>query len=163
MYIFRRIKGLYYQFKYGICNIFKWMPTIWRLRDYDAGFLYLLIHKQLSYTEDCLRNYGISVNSIKYANQIRIAKNLAQRLYTDEYVHNALIPVERKYGNVKWHTEPFKYDASGKPILFSMIFDETPEERKLRSMSYDHAEFMRKQDKQFLFTLLNKKIDYWWD
>jgi hypothetical protein len=163
MHTFSRIRDFYYNCKNGIYNIFRWIPTIWQLRDWDAGFIYLLIYKQLSYVEDCLRNYGNSVNSTKYANQIRIAKNLIQRLWKDNYFNNALIPVEKKYGKLKTRIEPYKYDESGKVILHSMIFDETIKESKERTLAFKHAVYMREQDKNMLFLLLSKKIDNWLD
>lgn len=157
--MFHKIKDKYYIIKNGISNIIRWFPTIWQLRDWDAEYLYLLIYKHLSHVEDCLRYYGHGVNSIKDANKIKIAKNLAKRLYDQEYDFNALIPVEKKYGELKVKTE--KDDKF--PMLNKVIFDETPEERKARDRAYKHAEYMENQDKQILFAMLNKYINRWWD
>jgi hypothetical protein len=163
MSIFNRIENIYYNFKYGICNVFKWIPIVWQLRDWDGEFIYPLIYQQLKHTENYLRNYGCSVSSIKDANQIRIAKNLAKRLWDNKYTENASIPINKKYGEIKCHSEPYKYDKSGNPILYLLVFDETAKERKLRSKAYKHADYMKKQDRKILFSLMEKKINNWWD
>lgn len=155
----KKIKDKYYSIKNGISNIIRWMPTIWRLRDWDAEYLYLLIYKHLSHVEDCLRYNGHGVNSIKDADRIRIAKNLAKRLYEHDYTSNALIPVEEKYGELKVRIE--KDDIL--PMCDKVIFDETPEEEKARDRAYKHAEYMEKQDRKMLFSMLDKYIDRWWD
>lgn len=135
--MFYKIKDKYYSIKNGISNIIKWIPTIWKIRDWDAEYLYILIYKHLSHVEDCLRYNGHGVNSIKNADRIKIAKNLARRLYEQEYTSNALIPVEEK--------------------------DESSEEIKARSKAYEHAEYMEKQDRKMLFVMLDKYMDKWWD
>jgi hypothetical protein len=154
-----KIKDKYYSIKNGISNVIRWAPTIWKLRDWDAEYLYLLIYKHLSHVEDCLRYNGHGVNSVKEADKVRIAKNLAKRLYEKEYVNNALISVEEKYGELKIRIE--KDDTL--PMYSKVIFDETPEERKARNRAYKHSDYMEKQDRQMLFEMLNKYIDKWWD
>ncbi len=156
--MFYKIKDKYYSIKNGISNIIKWIPTIWKIRDWDAEYLYVLIYKHLSHVENCLRYNGHGVNSIKDADRIKIAKNLAKRLYEQEYVSNALIPVEEKYGELKYHFEPTNNEK-----LKAMVFDEFPEERKARSKAYEHAEYMEKQDRKMLFITLDKYMDKWWD
>lgn len=152
-----KIRDKYYSIKNGILNLIRWLPVIWQIRDWDAEYLYLLIYKHLSHVEDCIRN-GYGVNAVKKADKIRIAKNLAQRLYKQEYLQNALIPVERKYGEVKMRIE----EEKEWPIC-KLVFDETLEETRARDRAYRHSEYMEQQDKKMLFEMLSKYIDRWWD
>jgi hypothetical protein len=156
--MFKKIKNTYYNIKYGIENLVRWIPTIWQLRDWDAFYIYGLISKHLSHVEDCMRNYGNGINSIKYADQIRIAKNLSKRLYDDNYLENALIPVEEKYGELQWH-----FEKDNMPGFNRLIFDESEEAYKARRNSYEHSEYLKKQDKEMLFEMLEKFIEKWWD
>ena len=80
-----KVKSLFYDIKNGLSNIFRWIPTIWELRDWDAVYLYLIIAKHLKHVEDCIENYGSTVTAKKDARNIRIAKNLAKRLYENDY------------------------------------------------------------------------------
>lgn len=154
-----KIKDKYYSIKNGISNIIRWVSTIWKLRDWDAEYLYLLIYKHLSHVEYCLRYYGHGVNSVKEADKVRIAKSLAKRLYEKDYFNNALIPVEKRYGELKIRVEK----DEKLPMYRKIIFDETPEERKARNRAYKHSDYMEEQDRQMLFKMLNKYIDKWWD
>lgn len=130
--MFEKIKNKYYSIKNGISNMIRWTPVIWKLRDWDAEYLYLLIYKHLSNVENCLRYNGHGVNSIKDANKVRIAKNLAKRLCEQDYISNALIPVKQKYGKLKIRTE--KDDVL--PMYNKIIFDEAPEEKKASEKAY---------------------------
>ena len=89
--------------------------------------------------EDCLKYNGHGVNSVKDADKIKIAKNLAKRLYEQKYVHNALTPVEEKYGKLKIRTEKDDILPCNK-----IIFDESPEEKKARERAYKHSDYMKK-------------------
>lgn len=157
--MFEKIKNKYYSIKNGISNMIRWTPVIWKLRDWDAEYLYLLIYKHLSNVENCLRYNGHGVNSIKDANKVRIAKNLAKRLCEQDYISNALIPVEQKYGKLKIRTE--KDDVL--PMYNKIIFDEAPEEKKAREKAYKHSDDMERQDREMLFEMLKNYIDKWWD
>lgn len=157
--MFEKIKNKYYSIKNGISNMIRWTPVIWKLRDWDAEYLYLLIYKHLSHVEYCLRYYGHGVNSVKEADKVRIAKSLAKRLYEKDYFNNALIPVEKRYGELKIRVEK----DEKLPMYRKIIFDETPEERKARNRAYKHSDYMEEQDRQMLFKMLNKYIDKWWD
>jgi hypothetical protein len=154
----RRIKDIYYSIKHGIHNTIRWIPTIWILRDWDAEYLYLLIYKHLSHVENSIRNYGHGINYINDANRIRVVKNLAKRLWYEEYVENALLPVEQKYGELKWYFEPSEHKNLNK-----LVFNETLEEKDARRKAYKHADYMKKQDQDLLFNNLNKYINGWWD
>jgi hypothetical protein len=156
--MFRKIKTIYYNIKNGISNIIRWIPVIWQLRDWDAGYLYVLIYKHLTHVESCLKNYGHGVNSPKYAKQVQVAKNLAKRLNEDDYLSNALIPVKQKYGEAKIHFE--KCDNGQ---WWRMINDEPVENTQARHNAYEHEKYMKNQDKKLLFQYLYKYIDQWWD
>lgn len=156
--MFRKIKTLYYNIKNGISNIIRWIPVIWQLRDWDANFIYVLIYKHLSHVEDCLKNYGNGVNSPKYTKQVQVAKNLAKRLNKDDYLSNALIPVEQKYGEPK-----VNFEKCDNGQWYKMIMDEPIENTQARHNAYEHEKYMQNQDKELLFKYLYKYIDRWWD
>lgn len=97
--------------------------------------------------EDCLRHDGYGANAVKKANKTRIAKYLAKRLYEEDYLDNALKPVE---GKVKRKYERKNDDAL--PMYNKAVFDDTPEVRKANK-AYKHTEYI----------ILNKYIDRWSD
>ncbi len=158
-FIFQRIKDKYYSIKNGIWNIIRWFPVIWKDRDWDYYYIFALLYHKFSNMEKFFRSdNAYSANALDVADKIRVAKLLCKRIIDDNYVDNALMPVEEKYGELKYHFEPTNNEK-----LKAMVFDEFPEERKARSKAYEHAEYMEKQDRKMLFTMLDKYIDGWWD
>lgn len=153
-----RIRNLYYDIKNSILNLIRWIPVIWKIRDWDANHLYLLIYTHLNHMEDCLRNYGNAIDSEKIADEIKVAKNLSKRLWEEDYVSNSLIPVEEKYGESK-----IRFKSIENSQFRTVFWDETEKESKARDKAYKHSDYMEKQDKEMLFNLLKKKLEYWWD
>ncbi len=153
-----RLKILYYNIRFSISSLIKWIPTIIKIRDWDAKFLYLLIYKHLEHLEKLIRYEGHHVNHIKDADRIKIAKNLAKRLYEDEYFCNELKPVKKIYGE-KIDLEFIKREDG----YYNLIDKSSPEEKEARSKALNKSTEMMKQDKEMLFSMLKKYIDHWWD
>ena len=84
--------------KYGIENLMCWIPIIWKDRDWDHWFLYKVLQHKLKQMIKLQRKYGHSINSNDYADQMQLCVNLLERIITDEYLDNALIPHEKKWG-----------------------------------------------------------------
>lgn len=147
--MFKKNKEKYYFIKNGLSSLIRWISVIWKIRDWNTEYTYLRIYKHLSHVKDCLRHDGYGANAVKKANKIRIAKYLAKRLYEEDYLDNALRPVEGKYGEAKIRTE----NNDALPMYNKVIFDDTPEVRKARDKAYKHAEYI----------MLNRYIDRWWD
>jgi len=153
------IETAYYNIKNGIYNLIRWFPVIWKLRDFEAHYLYILIYKHLDHVESSFKkqNHIVKVNSEEYINQIKTAKNLAKKLFEGDYLDIALKPVEEKYGKAKLRFEDVD---SGK--FKKMIFDETKEEANARYEAYKLADDIEAQDKELLFKYLREYIAFWW-
>lgn len=74
-----------YDIPYGIQNLFIYAKTIWLDRDWDYTYMFQLFAKKFERMERLHRKYGCSANSTKYADQLKVCKNLCQRLADDEY------------------------------------------------------------------------------
>lgn len=157
--MFPRIKYKLHSIKNGIWNIIRWFPVIWKDRDWDDYYIFALLYHKFSNMEKYFRSDNTySVGALDVADKIKVAKLLCKRIIDDNYVDNALIPVEQKYGELKYHFEPTNNEK-----LKAMIFDETPEESKARQRAYRHSDYMKKQDIEYLFKLLSKHIQEFWD
>ena len=144
--MFPRIKDKYYSIKNGIWNIIRWFPVIWEDRDWDDYYIFALLYHKFRNMEKYFRsNNTYSVEALDVADKIKVAKLLCKRIIDDNYVDNALIPVEQKYGELKYH------------------FESTNEESKARQRAYRHSDYMKKQDIEYLFKLLSKHIQEFWD
>ena len=156
--MFGKIRDCYYSIINGISNIVKWLPIIIADRDWDEHYIYKLLYHKFIYMEQFFRsNSAFSAKALDVAHKLKIAKLLCKRIIDDDYTVNALIPVEQKYGEGKWHFEPSSHK------LLTMIFDETNEEREARMRAYKHSDYMKKQDIDYLFNFLAKYIREFWD
>lgn len=114
-------KSLYYNIKYGIENIFIWLPIIWKDRNWDYIYIYLILQKKFELMENIHKN-SYCVNKEKTIRQLKIAKELCKRLSKESYLTN------------KKDFENFLYNK-----------------------------YMKEQDKNYLFDILKKYINHWWD
>ena len=145
---------MFYNIITGIKNIFRWLPVIWKDRQWDQDYLYRVIGQKLKLMEEFwYSDDPWSANQEKVAKKVKLCRLLCDRIVNHDYLMNVLIPVEQKYGELKFHWEKDN----------KMVFDETPEEAKTRMRAYKHADYMEVQDKKMFFNILQKHIDKFWD
>lgn len=69
-----------------IRHIIQWLPTIWNDYDFDYGYLYKLIYVKLENMERHIKSVNCCVGyTTKELRRITVAKNLAMRIYEDDY------------------------------------------------------------------------------
>ena len=163
--------------KRGIKNIIYWLPIIWKDRDWDYYYIYIVLKHKLQNLHDGLTKRNLYVNVEHDTKYIRLCINLINKLTTDYYETEYL-----DYFKTNDTFEPTVGRNSKSFILVSVIIEdnseeyfkkyplivkklnlpkETPEERKtlaLRVAQKNHA-----RAKKLLFDILNNKIEYWWD
>ena len=159
-WIHHKIKSPYYSFIQGIKNIFSWLPIIWCDREFDKNYLYTILHHKLKLMEKFyLDDDTACVNAYKLGKQMKIARLLCGRLMNQDYTANAIKDIEAKYGRHKLEFEP-STDHSG---YLQMVDNRTPQEAIEYKRAYKHSDYMEKQDREYMFDLIKKKIDGWWD
>jgi hypothetical protein len=159
-----------YDIPYGVENLVRWFPIIWQDRDWDHVYLYEVMKKKLEFMENLQEHHGMSVNSKKYAKQIRVCKCLLDRLSKDEYIENALFWHEKKYGEseIGW-----KESDKGKnwvqmytyypKLLRTQWDDPNSKVNKDYKRCIKHSDMMQIQDLDMLFKNMRKYIQGWWD
>lgn len=141
----------------SIKNIFRWIPIIWRDRDWDHTFLYEILRFKLSNMEECLRNHSHYVNSEKDADRIKICVNLINRLMNDEY-HDMVF----KKHYEKWGKPKFNWiDTKDTPNVITKE-DEKKESNEFRNLMQIENN-LRQQDIDYLFETIRKYHQGWWD
>ena len=89
MEIIRRIKSEIRQFLIGVHNIIKWIPVLYKDRDWDFYFVYVMLQKKLEFTEEAIRNSSLQ-NAEFYANKIRTAIRLIEIVRDEKYLDDVL-------------------------------------------------------------------------
>jgi len=158
------VRRLYIDIKYkikGIKNIFIWIPILIEDRQWDHGYIFIILKKKLELMEKYFLKHGHPVGSEKDAKNMRIAINLLDRLIKDNYMDHAFVPHKKKYGESHMNFEEHK-------LLITL--DNEPQTKKEKEQETElfkrcctREDYLRKQDLKFLFDHLRKHILSWWD
>lgn len=165
--IFDKIKSVYYKIKYGIENLILWFPVVWKDRNWDHYFIYVMVRHKLHLTEQLIRNHGHHIRNIKDADDIKLCINLLDRLIEDDYYESAFKNHDKKWGEVKVRFE----DCDDNPEMQEFHIDrpnantskEKEKEKKDFFKAYKRETDLREQDLDMLFKYMRRKIQCWWD
>lgn len=73
-----------YSIKYGISNLIKWFPLIWKDRDFDHGYLYDILYFKLGEMQKFFESDNTwSADADKYAEQIKKCRKLLYRIMNE--------------------------------------------------------------------------------
>ena len=157
----------YYSVKRGIKNLIKWFPFIWNDRDWDYCYWIEMNYQKLKSMEYNIRHNSYHVGSDKTADNIRKAMLALKRLREDDYLHNAMIFHDKKWGKSDFRFEPCN-DGTGCSTMEIDVENATTEKLKEqesneRRRCYRHSEYMKKQDLEYATKIINKYLFHWWD
>ena len=115
MAIIRRFKDAIRQFSIGVRNIIKWIPVLYKDRDWDFYYVYNILQKKLEFTEKAIRDSSLE-NGAMYANKIRTAIKLIEIVRDEKYLDEFLI--EDDWTTIKKAID--KHDKA-KKLLFNYL------------------------------------------
>ncbi len=180
-----RFKGRYFlkDFKQGIRNLWRWFPTIWKDRDWDAYFIYEILRVKLENQAYYIGNKDRHVEAKRDAERMLLCARLIKIQQDDLYHMEYLDYIKESYEFVatddtnKWYSmeskllnddldtyfalypKQYKRALSGKLNRFQRpAFDR---DRQLIAMeiALDNQERSRK----LLFKIISQHIERWWD
>lgn len=81
------VSGKYNETKYGVRNLIKWLPIIWKDRDWDEYFLLRMMEKKFKNMSEYHGKYGITDKAQLYKEQLARASQLTRQINgeTDYY------------------------------------------------------------------------------
>jgi hypothetical protein len=155
-------------------NVLRWLPTIWKDRDWDNSYITEILIKKLELTRDFyLSDKAYSAEAGKVANEIQEA---IDRLHMTRdswefYEDPAMEQLERKWGKTTFDFVPYKYDEYGNILLYEMESEtekvNTEEEEEQYRIEFgkalDAARKQYRKDKKDAYKFIAKNIDKWWD
>jgi hypothetical protein len=161
------ITGLLGSVTDGIRNVRLWLPVVWGDRDFDHHYLFKILHFKLGRMEEFFSSGRTVCSGAKiHARQIRVARILAGRIIADDYVPNAFMHHDRKWGDLRMWGEPYDEDGTCR-MAFHRPNANTREEVAQEDREYralmNNPERQRKQDVQYLCRILEKHSHTWWD
>jgi len=162
-------------FGQGMKNIYKWLPIIWKDRNWDHSYiLEILQHKlilQREYLVSNNRHTMIDMDN-KY---ITICLNLIERMKEEYYELEYFDYIDEDVWFIKYLEEPDLFEMKSKvnkenlgeyfdkyPLITSKIIEENPGISKQYAALKVGMENHRRC-KKLLFKILDEKIEGWWD
>ena len=153
-------------------NVLRWLPTIWKDRDWDNSYITEILIKKLEFTRDFyLSGKAYSAEAEKVADEI---KEAIDRLHMTRdswefYEDLAMEQLEQKWGKTTFDFVPYKYDEYGNILLYEMeseiekVNTEEEEEqyRKEFRKTLDEARKQYRKDKKDAYKFIAKNIDKW--
>ncbi len=167
---FKTITYPFRDFYRRVRNVFRWIPIIWKDRDYDDSYITEILIKKLEFTRDFyLSDKAYSAEAEKVAEEIQEA---IDRLHMTRdswefYESPAHDIIEEKWGKTTFEFIPLE----DRPGLNEMVSKTekvvTPEDKEQYSEDFRAAmktarkEYMK--DKKEAYKFIAKHIDGWWD
>lgn len=161
----------WYDIKYGVKNIFAYLPIIWRDRSWDYIWLMELIDKKLEGLEEQKSKYSYELGAEKKVEEIHRTRLAIKRILEDKYYDNVYQHHDEKWGEVEIDSQPSEWDEKGKPTMYRMYINRpnalTPEQIGQEAKEYrglmKKPDTLQKQDYDYVFNMLRKHIRGWWD
>lgn len=156
-------------FKESCIRTAKWLPIIWKDRHWDDYFIFEILKHKIRFTRENIRDHGYHANKDRTIKTMRIAEILIERLQKDNYSDLLMQRHEAKWGkyvsgsrkdNIMFDN---KFSCSG--LRRENVKSQTDWELEFKEHKKisEYDEYMKKQDKDYLFKHLNKHINKWWD
>jgi hypothetical protein len=154
----------------GVKNIFKWLPIVWKDRDWDDSYITEILIKKLEFTRDFyLSGKAYSAEAEKIADEI---KEAIDRLHMTRDSWEFYEQPPHDIIEEKWGKSDFKWIPTndGTGSMYMEIEHEnvkTPEDKE--QYSEDLREAMKttrkeyEKDKIKAYKFIAKHIDSWWD
>jgi len=161
------IKYFFRNIKIGFKNLIKWFAVIWKDRQWDHYYIYVILRHKLHLTEQFIRHYGCHIRHIEDANNIKKCVLLLDRLIKDDYYENVYKHHDEKWGDTNFSfTDSTDYpNCSELHITYENV--KTEEDKKQQEKEYkrlmNKPQELKDQDLDLLFKTIRKYIQTWWD
>ena len=156
----------------GFKNLWKWLPIVWKDRDWDSHFIFETLKFKLKNTADYLAKYdryeGVE-NDVKY---MRICEKLIQRIQDDyyqmeyqDYIEDRMLIVNGRIEFEKVKDETFnyikQYPAAYKKVIFDSKYRSYVGSNNGICLAMGIERHLKAR--KLLFKILEEKIEGWWD
>lgn len=148
----RKFRDFWRSIRYGVPNLIKWFPIIWKDRDFDGAYFEDLLRFKLRNMMHFF--YGPDthiLNAYKYAEQIEEVLYLFDKLSDDHYIED----IDPNYFA--------KFETGNINSFIEYLNNKTDEQRKKDMLAHTKALFLEKQDRERAYQLLGERIKEWWD
>jgi hypothetical protein len=180
-----KFDGKYYHknFASGIKNLYRWLPTIWKDRDWDDHYIYELIRVKLQFQAKYIGERDIHVDAKRDAEKMRLVSRLIKLKQDDYYGMEYMDYHKTEYdfiptdGTKKWYrmedtliSENFddyfkKYPRQYKLVLSGEInrYNRNIEDKDKKLIAMEIAHENQDRCQKLIFKIMQSEIEKWWD
>jgi hypothetical protein len=155
-------------FRTGISNLWRWLPIIWKDRDWDKHYIMEIFIFKLKRNRDYMINHGHTVNDRAIATMTECI-DLLEKVHNewDNYEEHSHDKHEEKWGKSEYYTEPCE-DRPGSYSLKDRREDRmSPEDieqmKKEFIIACKISSQKRKTDFKHALEIILEEFDGWWD
>lgn len=182
-----KFEGRYYHKNLyrGIKNLFKWLPIIWKDRDWDHSYIFEIIEHKLKSQAKYIKKYGDHISAERDAELmltcVRLMESVRERYYESEYsnYHQTeywFEDIEDKpgYSTLESELQSENFDDYFKkyPLVYKRVMngegifsidnrDSEGETKQIIAMNIGHINHDRAR--KLLFKIMEENIETWWD
>lgn len=159
---------LWCDFKRGIKNLIIWAPAVWRDRQWDHQYIYMMLKAKLNFQEQYIRKHGIHVHNVRDADEIKVCIDALNRLIEDDYHSEAFQEHDDRWGKAEMDWLDAEDEGEGMvelKITYPKVKTEKDidMEKNAFRLACTHEEYLRRKDMRTLFLNMYKNIQGWWD
>ena len=135
----------------NIKNIFRWLPIIYKDRDWNPHFVYVILKKKFEFMKQYQEKYGHALNSQYTAQRINTVIKILDRIIEDDF-HN-----EDFWKDVKHEWIPIE---NGKYFEMKTVSKYSKKEINEQMEKEDN---LRKKYIKTFYSLMQKRLNTFWD
>lgn len=149
------IRYYYQYFKYGIKNLFTYFHIIWKDRDWDQYYFYVLLQFKLKKIRNRL-NLNLFEGSENVVKEIDIAIEALERIIDDNYCKEEWFLINDKYGKLI-----FKNNSIVREKTLTPEKEESEKNDILNIFKLENER--RTSDIKLVCNIIEKNVETWWD
>lgn len=150
----------------GIKNIFRWIPVIYKDRDWDQSYIFNILKFKLTKHADCLEKRKFYVGVEYDVSRMRLCINLIDKINEEYYSQKLYYKHCEKWGKTIFNFTPSEKEGlNNLDITHEKVItpEDKEQERKESSEMYQKGQEMEAKAQRLLFELLDMHIQRWWD
>ena len=178
-----RFDGRFYHkdFIQGVKNIWKWLPIIWKDRDWDHSYIYNILQHKLKNQATYIGSKGFHINATRDAEVmktcVRLIDKCKDEFYSSEYTdyHKTkhwFEPCEGKEGYSTWESreleETFDEYFKKYPLIYKRAINgegvfKLDDKKDKQRIAMNIAHINEERAHKLLFKIMEQNIRGWWD
>jgi hypothetical protein len=171
-------------FRTGISNLIKWLPIIWKDRNWDSHYIYEIIKKKLEFQAKYISDNDRHTRAQQDARRMMICSSLIHKLqeetypieYMDYYKDRVwFTPCEDRPGSSMYNSEilseNFEDYFKKYPLIYKRVvngegvfkFDNVIDMESKHRIAMNIGHINHERAKRLLFKIMEENIEGWWD